>query len=161
VRAASKAKNRKDPILNAVSVDRVEHCYNLVTSHFRAMGTWNKTIVKFPPRAIYAAVKKFLERSPSDALDIAVSFEELRDFETVDGFIEYLEKQYEISKDHSDIAYDYALEEVTQKVEILGLKLLDKNEVAVNKHEYYYLLRRDSEYKKLKKYANGWPLSLC
>ena len=160
MRAASKRNIKKHPFFNSASVDRVEHCYNIVSSHLRKVGTYNKTIKKFPPRAIYAAVKHYLERSPSEPLDIAVEFEQLRDFSTVDEFLESLQEQHTLAKDIDKQGYFYALDEVEEKAAILGLKLLEKNEVAVNKNEYYFLLRCQKQFESLKRDSQGWPLSL-
>jgi replicative DNA helicase len=169
VRASSKHPFRKDPIYN---ICHTEHCYNSVISHLRRNNTLTKTYAKFPPRAIYSAVKRFLEQSSSEPLDIAVTFEALRDYETVDAFLESLQAEHMINKTYSDATLeDMALtaleEQLAEHADILGKKIVNKhaatlaeNEVAIPEIDYYYLKRRDAQLKKLEVAACGWTLSL-
>lgn len=158
MRAASKAKNRKDPIYNTASIDRVEHCFNVVCSHLRKIDSYKQTIRKFPPRAFYAAVKQVLEHSLTEPLDIAVDFEGLRDFSTVDAFLESLAEQHTITKGYTDEALtEYALAEITEKAEILGKQIANRNEVIVSRGEYAWLKTCERNWKKTKRDLNGWP----
>lgn len=139
---------RKNAIVNGVSVDRVEHCYNVVCSHLRKVGSYKQTNRKFPPRALYAAVKQVLEHSPSEPLDIAVDFEGLRDYSTIQAFLESLAEQHTITKGYTDESLaDYALEELTEKAEILGKQIADKNEVVLSQNEYAWLKICECTYK--------------
>jgi len=102
VRVTFKRNIRKKCVYNNASIDHTEHCYSIVISHLRRNKTLTKTYAKFPPRAIYAAVKRFLEQSTSEPLDIAVTFETLRDFDTVADFLESLQAEHTINKTYSD-----------------------------------------------------------
>jgi hypothetical protein len=158
VRAASKRTVRKIPIYNNASVDHTEHCYNLVISHLRRNNTLTKTYKKFPPRAIYAAVNQFLERSPSEPLDIAVTFETLRDFDTVADFLDSLEAEHMINKNYSDACIEEAcLTELQEKAEILGKKIAGRNEIIVSRAEYTWFKTCERNWKKTKRDLNGWP----
>lgn len=158
MRTAFKRKIRKKCVYNNASIDHTEHCYNIVISHLRRNKTLTKTYAKFPPRAIYAAVKRFLAQSISEPLDIAVTFETLRDFETVADFLESLQAEHTITKGYTDESLaDYALEELTEKAEILGKQIAGKNEVIVSRAEYTWLKLCERYYKK---HLNNWPLSL-
>ena len=90
---------KKDLKPNTVPVERVEHYYSIVTAHLRAAGTWKKTVAKFPPRAIYGAVKQIIERL-SSTIDFCAEFEQLRDHETVQDFIESLHFSVTHTKQH-------------------------------------------------------------
>jgi hypothetical protein len=161
VRAASKRTIRKKCIYNTTSIDHIEHSYNIVTSHLRRNNTLTKTYAKFPPRAIYAAVKRFLEQSPSEPLDIAVTFETLRDFETVADFLESLEAEHTITKGYTNESLEeYALKELTEKAQILGKQIVNKNEVILSQNEYSWLKLCERNWKKINRKADGWPLSL-
>lgn len=143
--------------LSNASPDRVEHAYNAVISHFRRQGTYQRINQKFPPKALYTAVRRVLERSLSEPSDIAATFEELRDFETVDDFLEHLEGRREISKSDADV-YDYALQEVEEKAEILQLQLIDpKKEVAVSRAKFIWFKTCERNWKKTRRDLNGWP----
>lgn len=162
MRAASKRTPGKKYSYNNASIDNTEHCYNIVISHLRRNNTLTKTYAKFPPRAIYAAVKRFLEQSLTEPLDIAVTFESLRDFDTVADFLESLETEPTINKTYSDaFLEDYALEELTEKAEILGKQISGKNEVIVSRAEYYWLKNCERQIKKMQRKSEGWPLNLC
>ena len=161
MRAASKRIVRKDPILNAVSIDRIEHCYNVVCSHLRRVGSYHQTIRKFPPRAIYAAVKRVLENSPSEPLDIAVEFETLRDYSTVDAFIDSLVAAHMITKTRTDETLkDYALDELIEKAQIIGKQIANKNEVILSQNEYHWLKKCEYNWLKQKRQLNGLAQSL-
>lgn len=161
MRVTFKRTVKKDPFYNTASVDRVEHCYNIVISHLRRNNTLTKTYAKFPPRAIYAAVKRFLAQSKYEPLDIAVTFETLRDFETVADFLESLQAEHTITKDYTDESLeDYCLEELTEKAEILGKQIANKNEVIVSRAEYYWLKNCECQIKKMQRKSEGWPLNL-
>ena len=160
---------RKNASINGVSVDRVEHNFNIVLSHLRQVGTYKQTLAKHNVLVIYRCVRRCLENSESDMLDLAIEFEHLRDYDNIDDFIEHLEKQHSVSKTYSDAALqDLALTELKEHADILGKKIVNKhaamlgeNEVAVHEIDYYYLKRRDAQLKKLEVKADGWPLSLC
>ena len=142
---------QKEPCAYTLSKERIEHHYNAVISHLRAVGAYKKTLKKFPPRAIYAAVKRVLERSGTDPLDLAVEFEGLRDFDTVQDFLEDLEKRHMVSQDNGDdLAKSYAEEELEEKAEYLGKIVLDK-------HDFYWLKRCEVAFKKQQRNLNGWP----
>jgi len=65
-------------------------------------------------------VKKCLENSPSDALDLAVEFEHFREHENIDDFIESLQKQHSVSTRYSNAAIeDMALTELQEHAENL------------------------------------------
>ncbi len=160
---------RKGTIINGVSVDRVEHNFNLVLSHLRQVGTYERTLKKHNVLVIYQLVRRCLENSESDKLDLAVEFEHLHDFDNTDDFIDYLEKQHSISKTYRDaVLKDMALTELEEHADILNKKIVNKhavvlgeNEVAIPEIDYYYFKRRDAQLKKLEVAACGWPLSLC
>lgn len=160
---------RKNASINGVSVDRVEHNFNIVLSHLRQVGTYKQTLAKHNVLVIYRCVRRCLENSESDMLDLAVEFEHLREYDNIDDFIEHLEKQHLVSKTYSDAALqDILLTDLKEHAESLGKKIVNKhaamlgeNEVAVHEIDYYYLKRRDAQLKKLEVAAGGWPLSLC
>jgi len=90
-----------------------------------------------------------------------VTFEELRDFDTVDSFLEYLEGRYEIGKADADV-YDYALQEVEEKAEILKLQVIDpRKEVAVSRALYSWLRICERNWKAIQRKTDGWPVGLC
>jgi hypothetical protein len=114
---------RKNTIVNGVSVDRVEHSFNIVLSHLRQVGTYKQTLIKHNVLVIYSCVRRCLENSESDMLDLAVEFEHLRDYDNIDDFIEHLEKQHAVSKTYSDATLqDMALTELKEHADILGKK---------------------------------------
>jgi hypothetical protein len=132
-------------------------------SHLRRVGTYKQTLAKHKALVIYTCVRKCLENSSSDSLDLAVEFEHLKNFENIDDFIEYLEKQHTISKSYSDgLRRDLALEDLQEHAKNLGrtVQIIDKNEVVINKDEYFYLKRLEERVKELSETANHWPLSL-
>lgn len=154
-------KIRKKPATsNGLSVDRIEHNFNLILSHLRKVGSYEQTLKKHNPLVIYACVRRCLENS--DMLDLAVLFEHLREYDNIDDFIEYLEKQHSVSKTYRDATLeDMALTELQEHAEILNKQIISKHEIAVSSHEYYYLKRCESELRKLRRLSSGWPLSLC
>jgi len=148
--------------VNGVSVDRVEHNYNIVMSHLRKVGTYKQTLAKHPAVVIYQCVRRCLENSPSDALDLAVEFEQLHTFDDSGDFISYLEKQHSLSKTYRDsVLEDMALTELTDHAKILGKKIANRNEVIISQNEYYWLKNCEGTLKKLCDNAGGWPQSLC
>jgi len=174
VRAASKRTyikkiRRKTLTSKGVSIDRIEHNFNIVLSHLRQVGTYKQTLAKHNVLCIYRCVRRCLENSESDMLDLAVEFEHLRDYDNIDDFIEHLEKLHSVSKTYSDAALqDILLTDLQEHADTLGKKIVNKhaamlgeNEVAVHEIDYYYLKRRDAQLKKLERLASGWPLNLC
>ncbi len=156
-------KIRKQTVTSkGVSIDRVEHSFNTVLSHLRQVGTYKQTLAKHNVLVIYSCVRRCLEHSASDALDLAIEFEHFREYDNTDDFIEHLEKQHAVSKTYCDAALeDMALTELKEHAEILNKQIISKHEIAVSRHEYYYLKRCESELQKLKHKNDGWPLSLC
>jgi hypothetical protein len=149
---------RKNTIVNGVSVDRVEHSFNIVLSHLRQVGTYKQTLAKHNALVIYACVRRCLENSESDMLDLAVEFEHFREYDNIDDFIEYLEKQHSVSKTYSDATLqDLALTELQEHAEILNKQIISKHEIAVSRQEYAWLKLCERTYKK---HLNNWPLSL-
>ena len=161
MRRFSRRIHKKHVSVNGVSVDKVEHNFNVVMSHLRQVGMYRQTLAKHNALVIYRCVRRCLENSPSDALDLAVEFEQLREFDNIGDFLEHLERQHAVSKTYSEaLLEDLALEDLKEKASILGLKILEKNEVAVGKNEYYYLKRLEQQMKKLKQNSKKWTLSL-
>jgi hypothetical protein len=174
VRAASKRTyikkiKRKTATSKGVSIDRIEHSFNIVLSHLRQVGAYKQTLAKHNVLVIYRCVRRCLENSESDMLDLAVEFEHLREYDNIDDFIEHLEKMHSVSKTYSNATLeDMALTELKEHADILGKKIVNKhaamlgeNEVAIPEIDYYYFKRRDAQLKKLERSASGWPLSLC
>lgn len=133
--------------------ERVEHCYDVVVSHLCSLGTWRETIRRFPAPAVKAAVKQVLERLASDAqarplvFDWAAEFEQLRDFETVDDFLAYLESEHKLPSNWEAEARELALEKLEEDA-----LLLDR--IILSPAEYYYLKRMERSLKKLKRAYN-------
>jgi hypothetical protein len=163
VRAASKRTyikkiKRKTATSKGVSIDRIEHNFNIVLSHLRQVGTYKQTLAKHNALVIYSCVRRCLENSESDMLDLAIEFEHLRDYDNIDDFIEHLEKQHSVSKTYSDATLeDMALTELKEHAEILNKQIISKHEIAVSRQEYAWLKICERTYKK---HLNGWPLSL-
>ena len=159
---------RKTVTSKGLSIDRIEHNFNIVMSHLRQTGTYKQTLTKHNALCIYAAVKRCLENSVADSLDIAVLFEELRDYDNIDDFMKHLEEQHFVSKTYrDDVIEDMALTELEEHASVLGKKIvskhavmLEENEVAIPEIDYFFLKRRDAQLKKLEVASGGWPLSL-
>jgi len=72
--------------------------FEVVKRHLKERKMWNDTIKKFPPNAIRKAINSILERIECDPqlLDWGAMFEELRDFDSIDSFVEHLSEAYPI-----------------------------------------------------------------
>ena len=93
----------------------VERYYGFVRSHLEEIDAWRRTIERFPPMAIRAAVREILERFDQhnidpETLDWGTVFEGLRDYPSVDAFIEDLERKGLIPSDIEERVDEYAAE---------------------------------------------------
>jgi hypothetical protein len=72
--------------------------YERVRRHLQERGVWKDTVRKFPPNAIRRAVESILERIECDPelLDWGTMFEGLRDFDSIEAFIEHISGSYPI-----------------------------------------------------------------
>ena len=61
-----------------VSDEKIDFKYQNVFLHLSKLGTWDRTVEKFPPATIRSAVRQILERQPSDSFILSVEFEHLR-----------------------------------------------------------------------------------
>jgi hypothetical protein len=138
----------------SVSQERLEHAYQSAVSHLRALGTLQKTVSKYRPKSIYRAVEMYLE-ALGDSCDLNSAIEELRDYDDID---EWLNAQVPQTTRYSDSAIeDYALEELHEKAQVLGVKILGKGEVAVKRQELEFLKKQASNWKRHQASLNGWP----
>ena len=76
----------------------VERYYDGVVRHLKEVGLWEKTLRKFPPEAIKAAVKRVIERLDEHGIDPeywdwGTFFERLHEFDTVDDWVNWLEEE--------------------------------------------------------------------
>jgi len=83
----------------------VDYYYRIVERELKDAGLWEKTVAKFPPKAIRAAVKHILEALDSvgvldaaDELDWGAMFEKLWEFKNIGSFIEHLRTEYPIPR---------------------------------------------------------------
>jgi len=138
--------------------ERVRHFYDLVCVHLQNRGTWKKTVVKFPPNAVYTAVRRVLERkNPDFDWDI---FEHLREFSTINEFLEWLESEHQIEPDYEKEALEYAKAQLHRDAEALNKKIVNQHDRVISLQQYEWLKRQERELQALKRDAKGWPLSL-
>lgn len=73
--------------------------YELVKRHLKNRRLWNTTIKKFPPACIKHAVNSLI-RSIDDPqkIDWGASFENLRDFDSLSEFLDFVKSNYFISE---------------------------------------------------------------
>lgn len=133
-----------------VTTERIEHFYLVVATHLRSVGTWTATLKRFPPGAIRGAIKQILIRlttsthTRSYLFDWGVEFEQLRDHQTINDFIEYLEAEYKIPNNWAEEACNYTLTKLEEEADALGKHILSSA-------EYYWLKRCERNLKKLKR----------
>ncbi len=127
--------------------------YQKIKQHLQAKGTWHKTTSKFNVFEICTAIKQY-SAFYGDSGDLLSAFEELRDHPTVESWLQSQGYREAYSQDETK---GYALQELEEKAEVLGFRLLCKNEVAVNRNTYDYLKRCEHQVVKQRKNLNGWP----
>lgn len=113
----------------------VEKYYNIAKKCFEASGTWREVIRKFPPQTIRLAVRRIVERfikadEDPDQFDFCDFFtEQLPEFESVDAFIEYLDKKRYIPPDPEEQIREM-LNYLEQEANSLGYRLVKEEEWA-------------------------------
>lgn len=139
-----------------LSEAKVDEIYEVVTSHLKKIGSWDKTVhAKFPPDAIKEAIRRILacfdlNLKDSSVFDWGVEFEVLREHENVDDFLNELTRPMDlegtgrkIPKDYEPLAIAGCYAELDEKASILGM-------VAITKREHKELLRCEQALKESK-----------
>lgn len=109
--------------------------YNVAKECFEASRTWRDVIRKFPPQAIRSAVRRIVERfvradEDLELFDFCDFFtEQLPEFESIDAFIEYLDKKRYIPPDPED-AFREWLTYLEQQANSIGYRLVKEEEWA-------------------------------
>jgi hypothetical protein len=111
---------------------------------------------------IYKAVKTILERytsnpnSQPDLLDWQVEFQLFPDYSfSINAFLTHLENEKRIpDPEYSEAIVSDAEEELEFKAAVLGKYVLDSK-------SYNWLKTCERNWKKIKRNADSWPLSLC
>jgi hypothetical protein len=124
----------------SVSNEKIDLKYQNVWVHLSKLGTWDRTVAKFPPATIRSAVRQILEREPSDSLDLSVEFEHLREYDTIESFIEWLETEKKIRRDFNKWAYNSELQRLETEAEYFNM-------VIISKYEHDRLLRLERSLK--------------
>jgi hypothetical protein len=137
-----------------VSTPQLERYFSVV----RNSRNWTKAELQ----VIYKAVKAIMERytsnpnSQPDMLDWQVEFQLFPDYAySIDAFITHLEDEKKIpDAEYSESIVSDAEEELFFKAAVLGKYVLDSK-------TYYWLKNCERNWKKIKRDADAWPLSLC
>lgn len=109
--------------------------YSTAKKCFEVSGTWNEVIKKFPPMAIRSAVRRIVERfvkaeEDPELFDFCDFFtEQLPEFESVEAFIEYLDKKGYIPPD-PEKHFAEMLKYLEQEASRLGYRLVKEEEWA-------------------------------
>lgn len=130
--------------------------YQKIKSHLQALGTWHKTTAKFNVLQICSAIKGYVAFY-GDGGDIESAFEELRDYPSVDSWLEAQGVKADSEGAFEETARDYALQELQEKASLLGFKLVSRGQVVVERTTYDYLKRCAQQIEKQRKNLNGWP----
>ncbi len=134
----------------SVSNEKIDLKYQNVWVHLSKLGTWDRTVAKFPPATIRSAVRQILERDPSDSLDLSVEFEHLREYDTIESFIEWLEFEKKIRRDFNKWAYNSELQRLETEAEYFNM-------VILSKYEYDRLRRLEHDFNGKNKQAVAVP----
>jgi hypothetical protein len=134
-------------VVAKLSEAKVDKIYEVIASHLKKVGSWDKTVhAKFPPDAIKAAIRRILacfdlNLKDSSVFDWGVEFEFLREHDNVDEFFDELTRPMDlegtgrnISKNYEPLAINGCYAELDEKASILGM-------VAITKREHKELLR--------------------
>ena len=130
--------------------------YQQIKHHLQSRGTWHKTTVKFNVLEICSAIKGYVAFY-GDGGDLESAFEELRDYPSVDSWLEAQGVKSDSDDALEETARDYALQELQEKASMLGFKLVGRGEVAVKRSTYDYLKRCAHQMERQRKNLNGWP----
>jgi hypothetical protein len=154
LRGCSRRRTVNFPIGNVayVSEKRINEVYESVKAHLDKVNSWNKTVyMRFQPKTLKDAIRKIFNRFyygenrviNADSFAWKEEFERLRDYDTVDDFLDDLTVEKKIPPDNEKRAEQWALLEVEARADYLGL-------VVVKKSEY--------EEFSIWKAQNGWLL---
>ena len=103
----------------------VERYYSFVREHLEEIGAWERVVRKFPPMAIRAAVREILERFDQhnidpETLDWGTTFEGLIDYDSIEDFIEDLERKGWVPSDIEERIEEYTAEMERYISEMIG-----------------------------------------
>lgn len=124
----------------SISNKKIDLKYQNVWAYLSKLGTWDRTVAKFPPATIRSAVRQILERDPSDSLDLSVEFEHLREYDTIESFIGWLEFEKKIRRDFNKWAYNSELQRLETEADYFNM-------VIISKYEHDRLLRLEHSLK--------------
>jgi hypothetical protein len=99
-----------------VSEEVVKHYFEVVERSLKEDGLWEETVRKFPPKSIEEAVRRIVERClethwDTENVDWKSVFQKLKDFKTLDDFINDLVSKREIPPSPEEEMRLYALAE--------------------------------------------------
>jgi hypothetical protein len=126
--------------------------YQTVKQHLQSRGTWHKTTAKFNVLQICSAINRYLAFY-GDMGDLCVAMEELRDFSSVDS---WLEAQGAKEAYTPEPITQSSIDEFELRAKLYGFKLLTRSQVAVDRNEYVFLKGLESNFKK-QCTLKGWP----
>jgi len=113
-----------------VSEDLINKVYCIIRCHLTGIGTWDKTIKKFPPATLKRMIRNAWYYLPVsyDSIDWGTEFEDLHDYDKVDDFLDALIARGNLKRGSRELEYNQILYNLKAQARALGLVLVDCKE---------------------------------